>query len=222
MARLITECRFDDLLTEKDTESGDLYIEGIFIQADKPNHNDRVYPLSVMEREVQTYDEEFIQTKRAIGELNHPTETSINPERASHLVVSLTQDGTDFIGKAKILNTPQGNIVRGLLEGGVKMGVSTRGVGSVEDGRGRYKGVSVVQDDFKLITIDIVSNPSAPDAFVKGIYESMEYMVDRGVIKPCIPGTSIKVSHVMKESTKGRRRDNVEVAEKLCALLRQL
>ena len=218
--KLITETYFSGLLTEKGKD-GDLYIEGIFMQADKENHNGRIYPLDIMKPEVDAYCEEFVKTHRAIGELNHPTSVTVNPERASHLIVDIKQSGSDFIGKAKILNTPQGNIVRGLIEGGVKLGVSSRGLGSVKEGRGKFRGVDVVQNDFKLITVDVVSNPSAPDAFVEGIYESMSYMIKNGVITPYIPKTTIEVRKVMKECVK-KGKSKVNQAKELMNLLKRL
>jgi len=218
--KLITETYFNGLLSEKSSE-GDLYIEGIFMQAEKKNHNGRIYPIEIMKPEVDAYCEEFVKTKRAIGELNHPTDVSVNPERASHLITSIRQEGNDFIGKAKILNTPQGNIVRGLIEGGVKLGVSSRGLGSVKEGKGKFRGVDVVQNDFKLITVDVVSNPSAPDAFVEGIYESMSYMINNGVISPYVPKTTIKVSSVLKECVK-KGKPKAQQLKELLHLMRYI
>ena len=217
--KLITETSFG-LISEKSNE-GDLYIEGIFLQAEKKNHNGRIYPVKILEAEVDEYRKEYIDTSRAIGELNHPTSPTVNPERASHLIVSITRNGTNFMGKAKILKTPQGEIVRGLIEGGVKMGVSSRGLGSLKDGTGEYKGIKVVQNDFKLITVDIVSNPSAPEAFVQGVYESVEYMIQNGKISEYIPKTHIKVMTVLKESVK-RRLAKEDQAKKLMRLVKSL
>lgn len=217
--KLITETSFG-LVSEKSQE-GDLYIEGIFLQAEKKNHNGRIYPIEILEAEVDEYRKEYIDTNRAIGELNHPTSPTVNPERASHLITSITRNGTNFMGKAKILNTPQGNIVRGLIEGGVKMGVSSRGLGSLKAGSGEYKGVNVVQKDFKLITVDIVSNPSAPEAFVEGVYESVQFMIENGIISEYIPKTHIKVSTVLKESVK-KRMAKEEQAKKMLALINSL
>ena len=218
--KLITETYFNGLLHEK-TEQGDLFIEGIFMQEKKKNHNGRIYPIDIMKPEVDAYCEEYVKTNRAIGELNHPTDVAVNPERASHLITSIKQEGNNFIGKAKILNTPQGNIVRGLIEGGVKLGVSSRGLGSVKEGKGKFRGVDIVQNDFKLITVDIVSNPSAPDAFVEGIYESMSYMIKNGVISPYVPKTTILVSKVMNDCVKKGKSKNIQ-AKDLVSLLNRL
>jgi hypothetical protein len=138
------------------------------------NRNGRIYPKEIMSREVRRFVNEEVKNKRSIGELNHPPNPTLNPERASHLITSLQESGNDYIGKAKILDTPMGNIVRGLLEGGVKLGVSSRGLGSLT----KKGGASVVGSDFKLSTIDIVADPSAPSAFVEGIMENAEWVYD--------------------------------------------
>lgn len=151
-----------------------LYIEGVFMQYDTPNKNGRIYPRFVMEKELNRYINENVKEKRAYGELNHPKEPQIDLNNVSHLIESLTMrnDGT-VIGKAIIGNTPKGNIVRGLMEMGANLGVSTRGLGSLREGR---NGIMEVQDDFRLITAaDIVADPSAPSAFVKGIMENVEF-----------------------------------------------
>jgi len=171
---LITE-QVDKLLTESiiDEATGkkDWFINGIFMQAEKQNRNGRIYPSRILEREVKRYDNEFIQTSRAIGELNHPQHPNVNPERASHLITEMKKDGSNFVGKAKILDTPMGNIVKGLLDGGVNIGVSSRGVGSLK----KRNGVNEVQKDYRLLTVDIVSDPSAPDAYVQGIMEGKQW-----------------------------------------------
>jgi hypothetical protein len=160
------------------TEEGDggkksMYIEGIFMQAEKQNKNGRMYPMPVMEREVNRYVNEYVNKNRAYGELGHPEGPGINLERVSHMIKELRRDGTNFIGKAKIMDTPYGNIVKNLINEGAQVGVSTRGLGSlVEKG-----GVKIVQDDFYLATAaDIVADPSAPDAFVQGIMENREWV----------------------------------------------
>lgn len=172
--KLITELLDHDLNILREAKGKDLYIEGVFMQSTVKNRNGRIYPKDIMSKEVKRFVNEEIKNKRAIGELNHPPNPTINPERASHLITSLQENGNDYIGKAKILDTPMGNIVRGLLEGGVKLGVSSRGLGSLT----KKGGASVVGDDFKLSTIDIVADPSAPSAFVEGIMENAEWVYD--------------------------------------------
>lgn len=151
------------------------YIQGVFMQAEKQNRNGRVYPLPVLSREVSRYNSEYVQKNRAYGELGHPDNPSINLDRVSHMITKLHPDGNNFIGKARIVDTPMGNIVKGLLESGASLGVSTRGVGSLKP----HNGYQLVQDDFKLATAaDIVADPSAPDAFVQGIMENVEWFYD--------------------------------------------
>lgn len=145
------------------------------MQGDIKNRNGRIYPSATLESEMNRYDKEFIQTKRALGELGHPDGPQINGDRVSHLITEMKRDGNDFYGKAKILSTPMGEIVKSLLDEGVKIGVSTRGLGSVKAGR---DGVMEVQKDFHLSTVDIVTDPSAPNAFVNGIMENVEYYYD--------------------------------------------
>jgi hypothetical protein len=172
--KLITELLDHELEIITEGKNKDLFIEGIFMQSTIKNRNGRVYPKEVMQKEISRYVSEEVAQKRSIGELNHPANPAINPERASHLITSLVENGNDYIGKAKILDTPMGNIVRGLLEGGVKLGVSSRGLGSITK-----KGTtSIVGPDFKLSTIDIVADPSAPSAFVEGIMENADWVYD--------------------------------------------
>lgn len=158
-----------EIASEKSTSDKHWYISGIFAQADVPNRNNRIYPLRVLEREVKLFEQNYIVTQRAVGELSHPDSMEINPDRAAILIESLKQDGSNFIGKAKVLPTPCGRIVEGLLEGNVKVGVSTRGCGSLKKEK---NGVSEVDDDYRLFTIDVVLNPSAPDALVDSIFEN--------------------------------------------------
>jgi len=172
--KLITELLDHDLNILTEGKGKTLHIEGVFLQSSVKNRNGRIYPKEIMSREVRRFINEEIKNKRSIGELNHPPNPTINPERASHLITSLQESGNDYIGKAKILDTPMGNIVRGLLEGGVKLGVSSRGLGSLT----KKGGASVVGSDFKLSTIDIVADPSAPSAFVEGIMENAEWVYD--------------------------------------------
>ena len=172
IVNLITE-------TNKDGKK-EQYIEGVFLQAGIKNRNGRIYPIETMKKEVNRYIKEFVNKKRAYGELGHPEGPTINLERVSHLITDLREDGKNFIGKAKILSTPMGNIVKGLLNDGAKLGVSSRGMGSVEQrGNAQY-----VQDDFMLATAaDIVADPSAPDAFVEGIMEGVEWVQEGGIFK---------------------------------------
>lgn len=174
---ILTESNFSDVevLSEGEGSTKNLYIEGKFMQSDVVNRNRRMYPLSIMEREVNNYVREWVVPKRAVGELNHPDNTEINMERITHITESVNQVGKDFIGKARILNTPSGNIVRGLLEGGVRLGVSSRGTGSVKPNK---MGINEVQEDFRLAAVDIVFSPSAPDAFVEGLMENASFVWD--------------------------------------------
>jgi len=150
------------------------FIEGIFLQSELKNRNGRMYPESVMDNEVGRYIKESVDKNRAYGELGHPDTPSINLDRVSHLIVSLKKEGTNYIGKAKILETPMGQIARGLLDGGANLGVSSRALGSLQ---ANNEGIQIVQDDFMLSTAaDIVADPSAPDAFVRGIMESKEWV----------------------------------------------
>ena len=179
---LISEQISDEvqLITEEKNGKKEQYIEGVFLQAGIKNRNGRIYPIETMKKEVNRYIKEFVNKKRAYGELGHPEGPTINLERVSHLITDLREDGKNFIGKAKILSTPMGNIVKGLLNDGAKLGVSSRGMGSVEQrGNAQY-----VQDDFMLATAaDIVADPSAPDAFVEGIMEGVEWVQEGGVFK---------------------------------------
>lgn len=163
------------LITENKLGKGkEYFIEGVFLQSNIKNRNGRMYPESVMDKEVQRYMETYVKNNRAYGELGHPDSPSINLDRVSHLIVDLRKEGTNYIGKAKILETPMGNIARGLLDGGANLGVSSRALGSL---RLNKEGIQVVQDDFMLSTAaDIVADPSAPDAFVRGIMESVEWV----------------------------------------------
>ena len=167
-------------LTEKKEDgSKSVYIEGIFMQAEKPNRNGRIYGKGIMEREVQKY-QELINEKRSLGELGHPPNPSINLNQVSHMITGLKFEGNDIYGKAKILDTPMGKIAKNFIEEGVRLGVSSRGLGSVKLNK---EGVNEVQDDFHLATVDIVADPSAPDAFVQGIMESAEWILENGVWK---------------------------------------
>ena len=177
IAEEITNVEF---LTEEKNGKKSHYIEGIFLQGEIKNRNGRMYPLHVLQQEVAKYDEKSIRTGRALGELGHPDGPSINLDRVSHKITRLEQDGSNFVGRAKILDTPMGSIAKNLLDEGVKLGVSSRGMGSIR----RENNCNVIQDDFMLSTAaDIVADPSAPDAFVDGIMEGKEWVWDNGVIK---------------------------------------
>ena len=178
--KLITESIEDIQILEEEANGKKLlYIEGVFLQADLKNRNGRVYPYNVLEREVGRYNEQYVAAGRALGELGHPDGPTVNLDRVSHKIVSLKAEGTNFIGKAQILNTPMGNIAKSLLESGVKLGVSSRGMGSIEE----KNGANYVRDDFMLATAaDIVADPSAPDAFVQGIMEGKEWVWNNGVL----------------------------------------
>ena len=179
--KLITEMNQDiKFLTEKKEDgTKSVYIEGIFMQAEKANRNGRMYGRGIMEREVQKY-QELINEKRSLGELGHPPNPSINLNQVSHMITGLKFEGNDVYGKAKILDTPMGKIAKNFIEEGVRLGVSSRGLGSVKLNK---EGVNEVQDDFHLATVDIVADPSAPDAFVQGIMESADWILENGVWK---------------------------------------
>lgn len=168
------------ILTEESDGKEYTYIQGVFLQGDIKNRNGRVYPMNVLQREVNTYSENYISKGRALGELGHPDGPTINLDRVSHKIVELSQDGSNFIGKAKLLETPMGNIAKSLLREGIQLGVSSRGVGSLES----KGGCNYVRDDFMLTTAaDIVADPSAPDAFVQGIMEGKEWVWSNGLFK---------------------------------------
>jgi len=179
--KLITETIEDvKLVTEEKDGKKLLYIEGVFLQSELKNRNGRMYPFSVLDREVKRYNEEYIKSKRALGELGHPDGPTINLDRVSHRITSLRAEGNNFIGKAQILDTPMGNIAKNLLGEGVQLGVSSRGMGSIQ----KSEDCNVVADDFMLTTAaDIVADPSAPDAFVNGIMEGKEWVWCNGILK---------------------------------------
>ena len=170
-----------NFLVEEKGDKKNYFIEGVFMQSDLKNRNGRVYPKSVMETEVKRYTKENIDRKRAFGELGHPDGPTINLERVSHMITDLSMDGSNVMGKAKIMDTPYGKIVKNLMDEGATLGVSSRGMGSLKAGA---KGAQEVQGDFYLATAaDIVADPSAPDAFVSGIMENKEWIWDNGIIK---------------------------------------
>ena len=168
------------IVEENEKGEKDYFIEGVFMQSDIKNRNGRIYPEQVMKKEVDRYRKEFVEKDRAFGELGHPDGPTINLDKVSHMITKLEQDGKNFMGRAKILSTPNGQIVRNLINDGAKLGVSSRGLGSLET-RG---GAQVVKDDFQLATAaDIVADPSAPEAFVEGIMEGVEWYYDSGILK---------------------------------------
>lgn len=207
--KLIRE-RVEDVnyLTEA-TENGkkELYIQGPFLVAEQGNKNRRMYKIDTLQREVDRYVKEYVDTKRALGELGHPDTPSINLERVSHLITELKQDGNVFVGKAKILDTPYGNIVKNFIESGVNLGVSSRGMGSLIPGD---NGLSVVQDDFRLATAaDIVADPSAPGAFVNGIMEGKEWLFVEGRY------VEVDIDNAKRQIKKASSKQLEEVAIKL-------
>jgi hypothetical protein len=179
---LITEHNEDQISCVVENVEGNrknIFIEGVYMQAEKENKNKRIYPRSVLSSAVDQYITEYVNTGRAGGELNHPTSPVVNPERISHRITELKWDGNNVIGKALVLDTPMGKIVKGLIEGGMKLGVSSRGMGSIESKNGK----SYVKNDFRLGTVDVVFDPSAPSAFVNGIMEGVEWVWDNGILK---------------------------------------
>ena len=170
-----------EFIVEQKNGKKSLYIEGVFLQGNIKNRNGRMYPMETLRREVSRYNENHVVSGRALGELGHPDGPTVNLDRVSHKIVSLKESGSNFVGKAKILNTPMGKIASALVEEGVKLGVSSRGIGSL---RQTKEGINVVGDDFMLATAaDIVADPSAPDAFVEGIMEGKDWVWDGGILR---------------------------------------
>ena len=198
----IEEVKF---LTEA-TENGkkNLYITGPFLVYDKPNKNNRMYTKDILSNEVKRYNEEYVKTNRALGELGHPDTPSINLERVSHKIVELTDNGESFIGKALILDTPYGQIVKNFMDSGVNLGVSSRGMGSLQPTK---EGYNIVQDDFRLATAaDIVADPSAPGAFVNGIMENKEWLFVEGRF------VEVDIDNAKKQIKQASRKDIEQVA----------
>ena len=167
-------------LVEAEGKPKQYFIEGIFMQSERKNKNGRIYPLPVLEKEVDRYVKEYVEPKRAFGELGHPDGPTVNLDRASHMITELRKEGKNFVGRAKILGTPNGNIVKNLIDEGARLGVSSRGMGTLKP----EKKAQVVQNDFYLATAaDIVADPSAPNAFVEGIMEGVEWIWDNGLLK---------------------------------------
>ena len=170
-----------EVIVEERNGKKTLHIEGVFLQGDIKNRNGRMYPSTTLAKEVSRYNEAFVNKGRALGELGHPDGPTVILDRVSHKIISLRQEGSNFIGRAKILSTPMGNIAKSLLDEGVKLGVSSRGVGSIQQNN---EGVNVVGEDFMLATAaDIVADPSAPDAFVDGIMEGKDWVWDGGILR---------------------------------------
>ena len=180
--KLITE-QIDDVEVIVENRNGkkSMFIEGIFLQGDIKNRNGRMYPMDTLRREVTRYNEAFVESGRAVGELGHPEGPTVNLDRVSHKIVSLRESGSNYVGKAKILSTPMGKIAQNLIDEGVKLGVSSRGLGTLATNN---EGVKIVSDDFTLATAaDIVADPSAPEAFVQGIMEGKDWVWDGGVVR---------------------------------------
>jgi hypothetical protein len=196
------------LVEAKDGGGKNVFIEGIFAQAETPNRNKRSYGQGIMEREVNNY-QKLIGEKRSLGELGHPENPSINLHQVSHLITSLRMEGKDVIGRAKILETPMGVIAKNLIENEVRLGVSTRGLGSLKM---NSEGINEVQDDFYLATVDIVADPSAPDAFVQGIMENAEWILDNGIWKAM--DVEIAQRQIKKTSAKDLDEVKLQIFEK--------
>ena len=206
--KLITETIEDiEVLTEATTNGGKSYkIRGVFMQADIKNRNGRVYPVETLAKEVARYTKEFINKKRAFGELGHPDGPTVNLERVSHMITSLKPEGKNFVGEAKIMDTPYGKIVKNLIDEGAQLGVSSRGMGSIQQSQGK----NIVGRDFYLATAaDIVADPSAPDAFVEGIMEGKEWVWDNGMLK------SKSVEEYKEEIERTKRQELAEVKSKI-------
>ena len=199
----ITDIEF---VTEETNNKKNYFIKGVFMQADLKNRNGRVYPMETLNKEVSRYTKKFINEKRAFGELGHPDGPTVNLERGAHMITKLYPEGKNFMGEAKITNTPYGNIVKSLIDEGAKLGVSSRGMGSLEN----RSGANYVKSDFYLATAaDIVADPSAPDAFVQGVMEGKEWVWDNGIIK------EVEVNELRKEIERAKRH---ELAEKKAAV----
>ena len=197
--RLITELNEDvKYLVEEREGKKHVFIEGIIMQGDIVNRNGRMYPISILENEVKRYNEQYVTKNRAYGELGHPSGPTLNLERACIMFKSLRREDTNIVGRAKVLDTPMGNIVKGLISEGASLGISSRGMGSIKENK---KGIMEVQDDFFLATAgDIVADPSAPDAFVQGIMEGVEWIWDNGLLK------AHKIEEYKEQINKGARQ----------------
>jgi len=189
-----------EFLVENRNGKKSMYIEGVFLQGNIKNRNGRMYPMETLRKEVGRYNENHVQSGRALGELGHPDTPTVNLDRVSHKIVSLKESGANFIGKAKILGTPMGKIAANLVEEGVKLGVSSRGIGSLKATR---EGINVVGDDFMLATAaDIVADPSAPDAFVEGIMEGKDWVWDGGILRERMARKTYKTINTLVDQKK--------------------
>jgi hypothetical protein len=217
ITEVVEECSFKTELNEATGEKSH-FIEGIFMQGDIKNRNGRMYSSEILEKEMKRYQKDFISTKRALGELGHPDGPAINGDRVSHLITEMKRDGSNFVGKAKILGTPMGNIVKTLMDEGVCFGVSTRGLGSVKQ---TPDGIMEVQKDFHLATVDIVTDPSGPNCFVNGIMENTEYFYDiaRGNWLPTNVSVEQAIEEIQEEIEKEVKRVVRRVDESTAARL---
>ena len=200
--KLITEMNEEvEYIVESSEGKKNYFISGIFMQAEQKNRNGRIYPMNVLSPKVDSYVSDFVDKNRAFGELNHPQGPTVNLDRVSHLVKDLQCEGTNFNGKAKIMDTPMGKIVQNLMDEGAKLGVSTRGMGSLKS----QNGVNMVQPDFMLAAVDIVADPSAPDAFVDGIMEGKEWIWENGLLKE--REISLYQEQIQKTSSRNMKKE---------------
>ena len=200
----------DYLIEDDDSGKKNYKIRGPFLQAEVKNRNGRIYPMHILEKEVGRYNKEYIQKNRAFGELGHPDGPTVNLERVSHMITSLHAEGTNFLGEAKILDTPYGKIVKNLIDEGAKLGVSSRGMGSLVP----MRGAQVVKDDFYLATAaDIVADPSAPNAFVEGIMEGKEWVWDNGAVKEMDIDAYKKELDMKYQKAQAREEQAIEIFE---------
>jgi len=207
---LMTEINFEEVKSghklDESTGNKKYYIEGVFLQAEQKNRNGRIYPVSILEREVSRFTNQYIANRRSLGELNHPKEPTVNPERACHLIEQLVKQGNNWMGRSKVTSTPIGNIVKGLLDDGVQLGVSSRGLGTLTE----RENVSMVNEDYWMSTIDVVSDPSAPDAWVNGIFEGKEFYMN---------GNEEFVEKIKKQIDKEAAKVGFSMVEEAVALI---
>jgi len=214
--KLITEHTENiKFLTEGKGEAKSYFIEGIYMQAEQVNKNGRVYPNRVLTKEVKRYNNEYVNKGRALGELGHPDGPQVNLERVSHKIIELKMDGDNVIGRSKILDTPYGKIAKNFIDEGVTLGVSSRALGTLVE---RDDGVSEVSDDFELSTVDIVADPSAPEAFVNGIMESREWIFENGIVKPVEIEQYKKI--IRKTNRKQLERQTIKIFEDFMSKLK--
>ena len=216
--KLISEAIEDiEYITEDEEGKKNYRIRGVFLQSELKNRNGRVYPKSILEKEVGRYNKEYIQKNRAFGELGHPDGPTVNLERVSHMITNLHPDGNNFIGEAKIMDTPYGKIVKNLIDEGARLGVSSRGMGSLAPGR---DGSQVVKDDFYLATAaDIVADPSAPNAFVEGIMEGKEWVWNNGAVSEMTIAAYKKELDMVYKMKEARREKELEIFENFMSKL---